>query len=313
MVHDYIKLFIRLVRHGSRVNTYKLAWAKAIVEIAMEQPGIQKITLEQIARKVFKYYWNHTIYFDLIQGNNPNKRPQFVAEVRKQIEGYYAQKDERMPIHFEKVEDSIKLNLPKLVRILKQDVSYRFPILNGQELPVYQYTRGDDQIEIEHSELLAEYSDMLFDIINFKWTQALETFNFSPRVAKKVRVLDLDTIERKPLTPFKPYLDLENPGHICFMCDGVIKDGLSIDHVIPWSFIFSDDLWNLVYTHKECNSSKSNIVPSEVQIARLETRNLRLQKLLAENPEICDKKPFRELELAIEKDYVRKFWINCIN
>lgn len=36
---------------------------------------------------------------------------------------------------------------------------------------------------------------------------------------------------------------------------------LSIDHFIPWSFVRHDELWNLVPTFKNVNSSKSNRLP----------------------------------------------------
>ena len=58
------------------------------------------------------------------------------------------------------------------------------------------------------------------------------------------------------------------------------KDELSIDHVIPWSYLYSDDIWNLVYVHKVCNSSKSNRIPSKSDIKELKERNLRLQEIV---------------------------------
>ena len=36
MIDHRIRDFLRLIRHGSNVNSYKLAWAKAIVEISKE-------------------------------------------------------------------------------------------------------------------------------------------------------------------------------------------------------------------------------------------------------------------------------------
>ena len=37
--------------------------------------------------------------------------------------------------------------------------------------------------------------------------------------------------------------------------------GLSIDHFVPWSYVASDELWNLIPTVKSVNSSKSNNLP----------------------------------------------------
>ena len=45
--------------------------------------------------------------------------------------------------------------------------------------------------------------------------------------------------------------------------DELDMDDISVDHVIPWSFMYSDDIWNLVLTSKSNNSSKSNHIPSK--------------------------------------------------
>ncbi len=41
---------------------------------------------------------------------------------------------------------------------------------------------------------------------------------------------------------------------------------LSIDHFLPWSFVSHDLLWNLLPTHKNINSTKSNQLPKEKHI-----------------------------------------------
>lgn len=84
---------------------------------------------------------------------------------------------------------------------------------------------------------------------------------------------------------------------------------MSIDHVIPWSYLFSDDIWNLVYVKKNLNSSKSNKIPTEEIIKKLEQRNKNLLEMMKKNK--VDDKRFKELELSINKDYVREFWYGC--
>ena len=46
-----------------------------------------------------------------------------------------------------------------------------------------------------------------------------------------------------------------------------------IDHVIPRSFVFEDEIWNLVATCGNCNGAKSDILPDERFIAKLADRN----------------------------------------
>ena len=109
---------------------------------------------------------------------------------------------------------------------------------------------------------------------------------------------------------FKKYLDVENPERICFICGKHIDNKeLAIDHVIPWSYLYSDDLWNLVYVHKSCNSRKSNIIPLKEDVKKLEDRNEKLLKKLRDKG--MKGKILDELDFAIKKDYVYKFWMGC--
>ena len=110
------------------------------------------------------------------------------------------------------------------------------------------------------------------------------------------------------MSKFKTFLDLENPNKICFITEDRISDTeLSIDHVIPWSYLYSDDLWNLVYVKKSENSSKSNIIPDENIIGKLEDRNNRLLKIMEINE--IESKHFDDLQLSIETNLVRRSWV----
>ena len=98
-------------------------------------------------------------------------------------------------------------------------------------------------------------------------------------------------------------------GKNCFICGEEIKNETpSIDHVIPWSYMYHDDLWNLVYTHKSCNSSKSNILVNEKDIKKLESRNIELMKLMDSNK--INYKHSDELRFSIEKGHPMMFWMN---
>lgn len=317
--------FKQIIREFSYDNTYKVAWAKALVELSSELPIVGdevEISLEQIARKYLKYYWNQTIFFDLIQGSNLQKSPEVVTTTKALIEAYYENVGNRKPELFERAESNLpkkeyETALRKTTSTLKKDVSYRFLNLNGKKLDVYRYNKGDSNLWISTG-LLQELRDNerdLYDLINYRWGMILETFNSSPRINKKVKIMDERVIKRKPLTKYKQWLDIENPTHVCFLCGQEITDKeLSIDHVIPWSYMYSDDLWNLVYVHRSCNSSKSNVVPSEEGIAKLKERNKRLlDDFIKEH--ISEKKALPKeigsLEIAIENDYVDKFYTGC--
>ena len=321
---NFLDKWLTIIRNGSVDNTYKMSWAKSITEISLEidynnESEYIEITLEQIAKKVLKYYWEQTIYFNLIQGSNPNKPPKIVSLTKELIEKYQEKVGSKQPVKFYKamvekiVKDDYERTISRIVTALKQDVSYRFLNLGREKVEgVYEYSKGQDKLIMTKANLLELNRNHLvvFDTINFRWTQILEAFNYAPRIAKKVRVIDLEEVKRKPLGKFKEYIEYENKDKSCFICGKeIVGETPSIDHVIPWSYLYDDNLWNLVYTHGSCNSSKSNIIPSENTIKRLEDRNIRLLKILKENG-IGDKVAY-DLENAIEGSLVKKFWISC--
>ena len=275
--------------------------------------------MKSIANKFIKYYCNQTIFFNLIQGSNLVETPLILQYAKKLINDYYSCIKIRKPDRFERIEEYIKVNINKeyndclnnTIKTLKADVSWRFTYINGERHDEI-YNKGNDKLEILASNLniLKENYEDLFDLINYRWGLILETFNSSPRINKKVKIIDEQEVKRNSLSKFKEYLDIENPQRICFICGKHIDNQeLSIDHVIPWSYLYSDDLWNLVYVHKSCNSSKSNVIPSEEDIRKLKDRNKRLIKKLREKD--IHSKILNELNLAIQKDYEYKFWIGC--
>ena len=130
----------------------------------------------------------------------------------------------------------------------------------------------------------------------------------SPRISKKIKGVDRDQFpKRGNLKKFREFIDEENPQKECFLTGNKISGTPSIDHVIPWSYMYSDDLWNLVYVSPNENSSKSNQIPDKGLIDRLKIRNVKLLEILKKKGKY--NKFTEELKLSIENDYVEKFWI----
>lgn len=143
--------------------------------------------------------------------------------------------------------------------------------------------------------------------MNYRWAQLLEKFNNSPKIASKVKGISDEKIRRHNLRKYRDILleQMEDEKIIDFYTDDILDfNDISVDHVIPWSFMYSDDIWNLVLTSKSINSKKSNAVPSEQIIKKLESRNIKLLKVVKEE------KYKKELQIAIDNDYVRKFYLS---
>ena len=307
-MNNYLNDITNIIRNGSMENTYKMRWIRSLVEYCSKHPDVKTIHFDESSKLIFKYYWNQTFFFNLEQGPNTNKKPEIHQMVLEEIEKYQ-KKYNFKPVYFTKVENKINVNVSKISKILRQDVSWRFQIIGQQEYNIYDLKLDELKLEIHQPEILNEYSEILFELINYRWIQQLEKFNSSPRISKKVNGTDREDIKRGNLSRFKTYLDIENPNRECFISGKKIEDDLSIDHVLPWSYLFSDDIWNLVYVKKNLNSSKSNKIPNESMIKKLELRNIRLLDKMKKSG-INDKRVI-ELETSIKKDYVREFWYGC--
>jgi hypothetical protein len=303
-MNSYIKDWFQVIKNCSVDNTYKMGWSKSIIECCIETPNEHIISFDRISLKMFKYYWNQTIFFDLQQSPNPIKPPELYTYV-KEVIGRYQKEYGFKPVLFNKIEDKLIVDIKKVNKILKSNVCYRFLSVSGKQYNLYDLDIQNLTIKIHNPIILKEYSDFFFELINYRWTQILENFNSSPRISKKVKIIDFQEIKRNSLLKFHKYLDKLDCN--CSICGEPINDKPSIDHVIPWSYMYSDDLWNLVYTHKKCNSSKSNKIVDEDGIEKLEERNKELFQILL-RLDIKDKHT-EELRLSINKDFVRKFWI----
>ena len=111
-MHLYLKEFLNVIRNCSTVNTYKMAWARALVELSIENPNSNKFYLKDISVKFFKYYWNQTIFFDLQQSPNPIKPPELLTYVKGVISSYQSEYGFK-PTLFDKIEDKIRIGYQK--------------------------------------------------------------------------------------------------------------------------------------------------------------------------------------------------------
>lgn len=316
-MNSYIQDWLDIIENMNNDNTYKLAWGRAIIEIAYSLNAIEDnnvIQFEAIANKMIKYYWNQCFFFGLKQSSNDKKPPILVQEVYKLIDKYKEVTGSTIPVWFDKAEPILykeknfyQKSQTKCAKTLAHDVSWRFMNCKKDTKDIYLLNKEALFISLsrEQVQLLKDYSFILSQLLNYKWAQLLEGFNNAPRISSKVKGISDAQLKRNSLTKFKNILleASDNNPLDFYTGETLALNDISIDHVIPWSFMYSDDLWNLVMTSKSNNSSKSNSVPSEEVIQHLKERN---QKLL---DTISDYKYKHELETAINNDLVDKFYL----
>ncbi|WP_156152449.1 HNH endonuclease domain-containing protein [Flammeovirga sp. OC4] len=68
-----------------------------------------------------------------------------------------------------------------------------------------------------------------------------------------------------PTKLWKGFISMNPKTKSIFSCNNLyLVNDLSIDHFLPWSFVTHDQIWNLHPIEKTTNSSKNNILPSEI-------------------------------------------------
>lgn len=324
MIPEYINDWLHVIESMKNENTYKLAWGRALVECVYHGHYIEDlhgkiaISLEDIAKCMLKYYWNQIFFFNLKQSPTrvDNRQPYLVQFTNELIEKYKEKTGSAIPVWFDKAESNIdkeSMNkiIKKIVGVLPNDVSWRFKEIDKQELPLYEYDHKNRShlvvFEKESIELIREYAVIISKLLNYKWSQLLEKFNYAPKIANKVSSISDAKLKRESLTKYKNELmkEFKDGVAVDFYSGKPLKDDdISVDHVIPWSFMYSDDIWNLVLTSKSNNSSKSNSIPSEDNINKLKERNKCIVDLL-------DSKFSAEMRDAIANNYIDKYYFEC--
>ena len=319
MIPQYISDWLTIIEQMNNDNTYKLSWGRAIIEcVVFDDYHIKDeeaiISFNSIAQKMLKYYWNQLFFFNLKQSPYKNKEPLICKYTEKLIESYKKIGKKTIPIWFGEAETFFLKHNKKMFdkvisdisKTLHQNVSWRFKNVPNKVMDIYKYIKDESiiSIHIKNIELLKQYSTIISKLLNYKWAQLLEKYNFSPKIVSKVNGISESKLKRSSLRKFKEILlkEFEGKAIIDFYTgEELTYNQISIDHVIPWSFMYSDDIWNLVITRKEINSSKSNSIPSYDVIEKSKLRNKNLCLLLFGSYKI-------EMEEAIKNNYVDKFY-----
>ena len=116
MIPQEIKDFIYLIKNGRNTTSYKMVWAKALVEIINENENIDSIEISMIAEKIIGYYWDQTIYFDLNQSNNPNSPPTIISIIKKELIPRWLNNGRNKKMFYYKAKKSLETSLPKVIK-----------------------------------------------------------------------------------------------------------------------------------------------------------------------------------------------------
>ena len=83
---------------------------KSYAECCFEEDSDEFIMFDRISLKIFKYYWNQTIFFDLQQGSNSIQPPTFISYVKYKSEESQSQYGLQLTA-FERIEKTVDIDI----------------------------------------------------------------------------------------------------------------------------------------------------------------------------------------------------------
>lgn len=265
---DMKRVFATIITQGDKDNTYKFALAKTILDYCQNNSSCN-IPYDYLADKFLEHYWYQEYKFKMKQDFKKEKRPMVINVIREVFGDNpladFTQLDEN---------DVLAAKGEILKKVFGHDRKK-----TSMVVPRFQNIPGDDGDTLEYG-IFYDYDDdrqvvclrpealdffkrnhaILSKAVIAEWAKFLEKINGSlPYLISKIEVPNR---ERESLTKY--YNMYRKHADCCFYCGTRLEKGsIHVDHFIPWSYIFSDDPWNLVLACKSCNQKKSDYLPHE--------------------------------------------------
>ncbi|NLI74313.1 MAG: HNH endonuclease [Euryarchaeota archaeon] len=251
-----------VILFGRNSSTYKMALGKLL--LGYSYSGLDRISLDDLASDFLSLYIERT----------ENNHPQQGVMGRKTIVEHQIDLIRHGDRSFDSAVEVVK------AQALSNMVLVKFNNLFGTKIskPFYSFTPGDSEITLNAnllrlSDSKIEKNSLESEILG-RWDlleHAYERTRIAPLSVDERMEYLINAEDRKVLTPLIPMIEGYQQGR-CFYCGRPLYD-IHVDHVIPFSAIHHNDVWNLVLAHAECNEQKSDSIPSKLFIDRLILRN----------------------------------------
>ncbi len=256
-----------LILYGNNMSTYKMGLGDLLINYANKNK--EKIPLRELSEDFLDIYQQR-----VNDGKHQKKRTMIKGEEK----GLTVIETELKKI---KLGETTR---EKAISVVQKDsletmVLKKFHTVFNRQIPdpFYQVTKThlilqknaldtftDNQNKPLNHELDSRWELLEFGFENTKEEESLEVDFKSELVIKKNK--------RTPISQLRPILNGYQRGN-CFYCGLKLDDSIEVDHVIPWSAVEHDEIWNLVLAHVDCNRLKTNDLPPKRYVKKLIQRN----------------------------------------
>jgi len=284
MNYDLEQLFINIISKGKKDNTYKFALAKYLLDKSKNLKNEKDTLLSyaDISEAFLKYYWVQECKYKIKQDFKQNSQPVVITIIQK-----YCGKD-YIPTSYDKYFKNKELVKKNMIQDIEayclRDVIPRFQPKecntfyshnhtvnkNGKKFNMPAKVNRNIILNADTIKFFKNNYELLHKSLILEWAKFLEKTNFTPKLISKIE--NLGNNKRGSLNKFKKILaQIDNS---CFYCNkNLNNEKTHIDHFIPWSYVFEDEIWNLVLSCSSCNLKKSDYLATEECLTKIDTRN----------------------------------------
>lgn len=262
---------------GKHATTYKYCFLKSLLDNLYSFDDEYRISFKKIGQTFVEIYWNMIVVHQIPQMPNYSTGERTFFE--KIIEEMIAEKPYLTGVHFDSIrEEDKELYIKKAVPIFSNNVIGAF--YEDSEGMIYGFSKKEKCLWLNaySYKFLSENKTIIEQVNYYEWLKMIESILKSngKSIDNLSTILECIT-QRNDLSSFKKELSLLGEEKTCFYCGKKLGKDLHLDHLVPWDFLKSDDLWNFVFSCSACNISKSNRIPDEVFVDKLIKRNEKLE------------------------------------
>ena len=319
---DYIKFFSDIWDHGAKDSPYKFAFGRFLVEYCKQQNPDLHVSFATIAEYFLKYYWPQVCRSNLKHNGHGDTMPVIVRCIKNNFTKLpytqnYNDIEKKYP---EKIKTCVeKLSDPRSEFNCFENVTYAFQRIRNDfgkgkffqykqtgenkkpdhgPVPTFDLDYGID-INPEAATFFQKHHRILQKVIILEWAKFLEKFNNTPKLIEKTEGGKIERDSRKA-HEFTGIL-LDAGFKTCFYNEShnLIEGNIHADHVIPFSYIREDEIWNYVLSCDKCNLAKSDYLPPQKFLVKLIDRNTDVSNPDVSNPDVLDY--IRKLKNSLDK------------
>lgn len=258
---------------GMHTTTYKYCFFKSLLDNIFEFDENYQIGFKTLSATFATIYWNSIALHEIPvqKGFRKGKLSSIELLVNKFVE----ERPHMAGVPFDSLlEEDRRAFLLGAESIFSKYVVGAF--YEDTDGCLYGFSKKEKKLWLDKNSylFLTENKELLDQVNYYRWLKEVEKIlKDAGEHRENLSTLLEEITQRTDLTPFKESLMALAEQRTCFYCGKKLTKSAHLDHVIPWSFLKTDALWNFVFACPHCNESKNNRIPSDEFLKALEERN----------------------------------------